>query len=448
MPAEQPAVPFYHHQGNWVVCGISGEVLWPETAREISFRGCRLVLIPGEAAQQNPQFGDMYPRVAFDMPVGMSFEDGQRVISSFLSAIAWIRRVPLLAEQWVGGNHPMRIGGARATIRTDPRFQIDDIPEVDDAKTLLALAFYREGLSLNNVAYQCLSFFKVLNLILGNGKKKQVPWMTANYQAVSAATIGLHDWLQKVGIDGVNPTVGQYLYGSNRCAVAHADGIPTPENPTVDPDDPVDRLRLHKDLPMVRAMAEYLIETTLGVKSSRTIYREHLYELVGFKAIFGQHLVAKIIAEPEVELEAFPALPPLSVRQTFDGPYLGLEGMAAQVVDCADGVVALHLVSQDTPTSVLVALDFREERLYFDLERGITSDDDGTLVAAQAALARIHFVHRYIGNGALEIWSGATRLSRCDPYLPHNIDPNGTEEMYQAYINQGKAVVAQRAQVV
>lgn len=443
MPAELPAVPFYHHQGNWVVCGISGEVLWPETAQEISFRGYRLVLIPGEVAQQNPQFGNMYPRVAFDLPGGMSFEDGQRIISSFLSAVAWVRRVPLVAEQWAGGNHPMKIGGQRATTRTDPRFQVDDIPQVDDPQVLLALAFYREGLSLNNVAYQCLSFFKVLNLVLGNGKKFQIPWMDANYEAAAAETFGLQDWVQRMGIDGVNQTVGQYLYGSNRCAVAHAD-----MDPVVDPDDPVDRLRLHQDLPMVRAMAEYLIETTLGVKSSRTIYSEHLYELAGFKALLGPDLIARIVAEPEVELDAFPGLPPLSVRQTFDRPYLGLEGMAANVIDCADGVVALYLVSPDTPTSVLVALDFREERLYFDLERGITSDDDGTLVSAQAALARIHFVHRYIGNGALEIWSGANRLSRCDPYLPHNIDPNGTEAMYQAHIAATKAVVAQRAQAV
>lgn len=444
--AAPATAPFYHRPGNWVVCGISGEVLWPETAREILFRGYQLILIPGEAAQQTPQFGDMYPRVAFDMPGGMLFEDGQRIISSFLSAIAWVRRVPLVAEQWVGGSHPMKIGGQRATTRTDPRFQIDDIPELDDPKTLLALAFYREGLSLNNVAYQCLSFFKILNMEIGGGIQ-QVAWMNAHWEAATANTFGLADYLQRSGIDGVNPTVGQYLFGSNRCAVAHASGNPTPENPTIDPDDPVDRQRLHTDLPMVRALAEYLIETNLGVKSARTIYHEHLYELAGFKPLFGADLVARIVAESEVELEAFPALPPLSVRQTFDQPYLGLEGMTARVVDCADGMVALHLVSPEELTSVLLSLDFREEHLYFDLTHGISSDDDGTLLAARAALSRICFVHRYIGNGALEIWSDETRLSRCDPYLPNNIDPNETEQMYQAYIAATKAVIQQRQQV-
>lgn len=444
-PAAPAALPFHHHHGNWVVCGISGGVLWPETAREVSFRGYKLVLIPVEAAEQDPQFGNMYPRVAFDRPPGMSFEDGQRIISSFLSAMAWMRRVPLVAEQWSGGSHPMKILGQRATTRTDSRFQVDDIPEIEDPHILLALAFYREGLSLNNVAYQCLSFFKVLNMEIGGGHQ-QVAWMNANWEAATANTFGLGDYLQRSGIDGVNPTVGQYLFGSNRCAVAHASGNPTPENPTIDPDDPVDRLRLHTDLPMVRALAEYLIETNLGVKSPRTIYREHLYELAGFKQLLGADLVARIVAEPEVELEAFPALPPLSVRQTFDRPYLGLEGMAATPVDCAGGVVALHLTSAEAPTSVLVALDFREERLYFDLANGISSEDDGSLLAAQAALARIHFVHRYIGNGALEIWSGEERLSRCDPYIPVNIDPNGTEQMYQAYIAATKAVIQQRQQ--
>jgi hypothetical protein len=51
----------------------------------------------------------------------------------------------------------------------------------------------------------------------------------------------------------------------------------------VDPDDPQDTERLARDLPLMKAVAEYAIEHELGVRSMRTIWREHLYELAGFR---------------------------------------------------------------------------------------------------------------------------------------------------------------------
>ena len=56
--------------------------------------------------------------------------------------------------------------------------------------------------------------------------------------------------------------IGEYLYASGRCAVAHAG-----TNPTVDPEDPEDMDRLCKDLPLIRAMAAHVIEKELNVKS-------------------------------------------------------------------------------------------------------------------------------------------------------------------------------------
>ena len=54
----------------------------------------------------------------------------------------------------------------------------------------------------------------------------------------------------------------------------------------------------------------YPIETTLSVKSTMTVYREHLYELQGFKALFGRDLVARIVAGEEVATGDFPSIPP------------------------------------------------------------------------------------------------------------------------------------------
>jgi hypothetical protein len=53
--------------------------------------------------------------------------------------------------------------------------------------------------------------------------------------------------------------VPQYLYVSGRCAVAHAY-----TTPIVDPDNIQDLQRLSHDRDIIKAIAEFLIETDLG----------------------------------------------------------------------------------------------------------------------------------------------------------------------------------------
>ena len=49
-----------------------------------------------------------------------------------------------------------------------------------------------------------------------------------------------------------------YLFRSGRCAIAHVKN-----DPIADPDNPEDRLRLNKDLPIVKGLARYAIESGL-----------------------------------------------------------------------------------------------------------------------------------------------------------------------------------------
>lgn len=57
--------------------------------------------------------------------------------------------------------------------------------------------------------------------------------------------------------------VPKYLYESGRCAIAHAHS-----DPIVDPDNATDLRRLSQDIWIVKAMAEYLIETELKISRS------------------------------------------------------------------------------------------------------------------------------------------------------------------------------------
>jgi hypothetical protein len=431
MVEAQPERPFYLRNGNWVTCGVVG-LLFPKEAIEIEYRGQTLVLIPG-AKQKDDRFGNIYPMVALDVPGGMSFEDGQRLIAAFLSSVAWVKRAPIQAAMWSGGNLPRPLGGKDARIETDDRFALDYLPEPVEERTKVALALYREGLTLNNIAYQCLSLFKVLNLVEGGGPA-QIAWIDANWQAASNIVFGLHDWVQRANLQP-GQTVGNYLYATNRCAVAHANSNPTAQNPMVDPDDPSDRQRLTFDWPMVKALIEYLIENTLGVKSDMTVFREHLYELDGFKALFGPDLVARIIAGEEVAPAVFPALPAMSVRLAHESTYPPLERMAVTVADCADGTVGLMLDSPEGLTTLLLGLDFRNERVEFSLAHGIATEDDGTRRAALDHASVLRFRRRYIGNGCLEVWTQGRRISRKDAYLPENIDLGFRSQMEFSWID-------------
>ncbi len=171
------ATPPHHRPGKWVQAGIVG-IAFPKEVTEAPFRGRTLYLIPGKAADEKDTLGGLYPVVAFEHS-GMSFEDGQRLISGFLNSVAWVRKAGIKTAAFAGGSRVHGLGGKDARADVDENFELNYLPDPADEKGRLALAFYREGLNLNSVAYQCLSFFKILNLVLPDGKS-QIEWIDSN----------------------------------------------------------------------------------------------------------------------------------------------------------------------------------------------------------------------------------------------------------------------------
>jgi hypothetical protein len=127
------------------------------------------------------------------------------------------------------------------------------VPPTNDAR--LALAFYRDGLSLEHTAYRFLSFFKVFNITMSSGQAQEA-WLNAHLSLVSGADAKA----RLAALNSSEPNIGRYLYGSGRCAVAHAFSTPL-----VDPDNPEDQLRLANDLALIRELAAIFIQRELGV---------------------------------------------------------------------------------------------------------------------------------------------------------------------------------------
>jgi hypothetical protein len=151
-------------------------------------------------------------------------------------------------------------------------YLLNNPPLVHARKAKLALALYREWLSVNFMPYQFLGFFKVINVIR-NSWRDQIEWIKENLQHVTEERA----IARIAAIQATTPDVATYLYASGRCAVAHA----FDQSNVVNPDEPADLIRLSEDLSVIRELARVVIEHEFGIKSKCDFQREHLFELEG-----------------------------------------------------------------------------------------------------------------------------------------------------------------------
>jgi hypothetical protein len=214
------------------------------------------------------------------------------------------------------------------------------------------------------------------------------------------------------------PNVGAHLRASGRNAAAHAH-----KEPIIDPDDPSDARRLFSELPLIAALAELAIETELGVQTPHTVWEEHLYELAGLKAIFGEELVQQLIAgDAPANEERTVDMPPLSVELYGHPPYPPLKNL--QPVQLArDGEhLVLDTKSKNGCFGIRLRLDIKNEHIHFDINSDLEARDDGSADGAEALAEIGRFLRDYWGNGKLRIIDADTGalLSRKDAFIPVN----------------------------
>ena len=389
----------------YVVVGLESGVPWPTTETRVGFRGDEFLL--------RPETDRLAPTVVLEYEAPMTYNDALALTRRLLSSLAWAKGGRLLEIATTGGGIPIQVGKGPDARLINPGFRIDYLPDPPDERASLALAFYREALNVNSTPYKFLGFFKIINTVFRDGNP-QIAW-------INGAVAQLEDHLAKSRLavlrgDGQN--IGQYLYASGRCAVAHAF-----HEPFVDPDDPEDMLRLTLDLPLVKALAEYLIEHELGLQSQRTVWREHLYELEGFRTLLGLEIVAALRERRDVAINVVPVVPRLNIRIRDRDPFLAFENLNVELLEASGGRLLARCISGDQLFTAGLSLNFAEERLEFDPVQGVAVVDDGSAQAMRYALDRVGFVKAMYHNGALEVWDADRRvlLGRCDPFIPTNI---------------------------
>lgn len=405
---------------DWVVANLDTSISWPVASEKYVFAGDTFYLIPLTK--------DHYPAIAYKRQ-SETLPEARSKLLRFLSAVSWAESAGALVASFTGGRLPRpnyREKTYGHVITGD--LGLTYLPEAQDAKQWIALGLMREGRGLNHPAYAFLSFYRVLEAAMPDGKARE-KWVADNLDAIMDR--GGQEALDRLRASGIKD-VGTHLYKSGRMAIAHAKA-----DPIINPDDASDYDRIAGELPVMRGLAELAIERVLGIKTRSTIYREHLYELAGFKDRLGAAKVAAIKAgKLPAEGEQI-NLPELDIELRKREPYSALRRMrpihAAQV----GSRVALVYASADELVQFSFALDLEAERFVFDWSNDLSAADDGSAAAALHAAALARFILEYIGNGELHIYDSETRvlLSRVEAFLPVNYlaDPGRLSQEIQGW---------------
>jgi hypothetical protein len=232
----------------WLVVAIETNIEWPTVRTTVDFEGEVLTLRPSE----NRSYADIC--VQYEHPAGKA--GAIERVNRFLSAMAWHHRAATRVVFYGSATHPIPFGQTLSRPIGNMHFHVPPtIRTPTDPKAKLALALYREAISIQGPPYAFLGYAKIINICYEHGPDQKA-WINRTLPLLTDpdATARI------TALSGAYPDLGDYLYRSGRCAIAHAYGTPV-----VDPDNPDDILRLMGDMPLVKALAEHLIQHELGM---------------------------------------------------------------------------------------------------------------------------------------------------------------------------------------
>ena len=203
--------------------------------------------------------------VHLDLRDTLSIVQGMTIINRFLSALSWKTGQPAINHYgWSGG----------FVINSVPKYhipygfsRIDYYPksmsEIKNDKAKLAIALYREGLSIDSVPYSFLSYFKILNIFwkdkFTNRRNDLVEGIRSEIENIED-----QECIERINhIKEMVDDVAYYLYESGRCAIAHAWS-----EPIVDPDNIDDLHRLSEDRKIIKIIATNMIKRKFSIEQS------------------------------------------------------------------------------------------------------------------------------------------------------------------------------------
>lgn len=224
----------------------------------------------------------------------------------FLSEISWLYETRVEALATGGGGHkvPFNVGN-RTFNRIGNCINLDDYEKISETKEQqIALGLYREAISSNSIFYSFLSYFKIINLRYSKGKK-QVKWIDKHLKEVK--DFKASDYFSRIKRNE-DESIGDYLYSSGRCAIAHCSY--NKGEIIADADNYADNQRIRSEFKLVKELAEIFIKKELKILDFNELYR--LKMMREFKKILGDEFVNKVINDENIN--KFPDLPRFNLK--------------------------------------------------------------------------------------------------------------------------------------
>lgn len=402
--------PELRTHGEWLCINIDTRTAWPTKPQSFQHEGHLIWVMPIST--------DHYPGLATIKPPDLERDECFALLHRALSVIAWFQDSGAVVVHMSGGNLPRMVGiRDRTSHGIRDEFDLSDLPTIATESGKLALALMREGRGLKHPAYSFLSFFRALEVAIPNGAARG-EWVTENIEKIDGHRA--KGALQALR-ESINGDIGKHLRESGRHAIAHAQA-----HPIINPDEPRDARRLDTELPIIEALSVLAIEDHLGIQTRHTMWREHLYELRGWKDILAAEFIQASLMPTPPDVQGIVDLPLINFRLRRSEPFPLLEGMIPVHAGLNGGKIELVYRSQDELAELIFRLNFAEERLEFDLDGSFNLFDDGSVQAAKNGKERCRFIWDYFGNGEIQIWNAETGglISRVDAFLPLNMIAN------------------------
>jgi hypothetical protein len=420
-------------RGEWVLANVQTGATWPVNSQKVIFHS--------EAIWIMPIMTNRFPAVAMKVPPGKSRAECERLLLRFLSTLSWVEETGFLVDGVGGGSLPNPMGRLKeGGYSICEEFDLSYFPDTADDRAMLALALMREGRGLNHPGYSFLSLYRVVELALGRGWERQVAWINEKL-AKGLPRHRVNEALDEIRKHGVTD-IGAHLYGSGRCAMAHASG-----DPVIDPDDPADARRLSSERSIMLALAERAVEEVFGIETPGTQYLKHLYELEGFKRLLGDDLVAHLVSGTDPTDQRTVNLSNISVQLRRKPPYGPLSNLVIKtMVRDSPHSIVLSFESENGRTQFRFRLDFADERLIFNDDTDFGHKDMGDATSAEERAELLRFRKEYFGNGQLRIVDAETGelISRKDAFLPQNVWMN--DDAADAEIARWKSLARERSE--
>lgn len=233
------------YEGPWVQIGIDTPIRFNKKRKVIfKFEGYRIIWFNGNK--------EYFPFIAIPIKNVGDYSKEVEIGSRFLSVLAYrfIRPIRRLGGYSAGHGftrYPRKLGDHIFPVPAHDSFRLPTRKE-----KRLALALYREGLDYHNSFYAFLSLYKIFEIYFRKNTEAIKNWINNHVDKVRDPMS-----FRRLGeIRKINPDIGDYLYKSERCAVAHAQSAPI-----IDPDETEDYFNISKDRWLLQDLAKIFIDS-------------------------------------------------------------------------------------------------------------------------------------------------------------------------------------------